>query len=127
MNEAYAEAHAQVKAQLQRIFVEIGGDPQTAEKMSSGSLAGEIVQRLSEGEQREARGRLARERAGVLPPPADSSKGSASERTFRLMMNLGDDLERKLGERIGAERAHGLRLRKDGWPGGRSSYSGCPS
>jgi hypothetical protein len=125
MNEAYAETHAQVSAQLRRLYVEIGGDAQIADKMSSGSLIGEVLQRLPEGEQREARGRLARERAGLLPPPGDPGKGSASERIFRLMMNLGDDLERKIGERIGAERAHGLRLRKDGWPGGRSSHSGC--
>jgi hypothetical protein len=44
---------------------------------------------------------------------------------MRLMMNLGEDLERRVGERIGVDRARALRRLKDGWPGGRTSSSGC--
>ena len=73
----------------------------------------------------QARARLAKERAGLLPPPADLAATPVGERTLRLLFNLGNDFERRLGTRIGGERAHSLRARNDGWGGARSSSSGC--
>jgi hypothetical protein len=125
LNETLAEVHATAAAELRRLYTEMSGDRHTADRLSPKSLMSEIFQVAPSGALEEARARLSRERAGLLPTPPDLSKTPVGERTLRLLMNLGDEFERKLGERIGAERAHGLRLRGDGWPGSKSSQSGC--
>jgi hypothetical protein len=125
MNETFAEVHASAAAQLRALYVEAGGDAQTAGKLTGQSLMGEIVQKLPRGEMQAARTRLSQERAGLVPPAAEAER-TLVERVLRLMSGLGEQVERRLGERIGTERAHGLRVRKDGWEGSsRSSSSGC--
>jgi hypothetical protein len=128
INEAVKEMHGTVATDLRRLFVEMGGDPKVAEKLSANSLLNEMRQFTrseSRGGSNELRARLAKERAGLTPPPADLSRTAPAERVMRLMMNLGEDLERRVGERIGVDRARALRRLKDGWPGGRTSSSGC--
>lgn len=125
MNEVLKETHATVQTQLRKLYVEIGGDRNTAERLSSQSLINEIGEKLPESAGHEARVRLSQERAGLLAPPANLAQASPAEQVLRLLTSVGDDLERQLGERIGADRAHALRLQKDGWSGGRSSMSGC--
>jgi hypothetical protein len=125
-NEVITEMHGSVAAQLRGLYTEIGGEAAVAERMSPGSLVNELFQKMGPHEGDAARVRLSRERAGLQAPPADLSSTSPGERLFRLMFTMGDEFERKLGERIGAQRAHALRARRDGWTGGsRSSHSGC--
>jgi hypothetical protein len=126
VNGVIAEMHGSVAAQLRRLYLEIGGEAAVADKMTPGSLLNELWQKVAPGELDAGRVRLARERAGVQAPPANPAQSSAGERLQRLMFNMGDEFERKLAERIGAERAHALRARHDGWGGTRSSHSGCP-
>ncbi len=67
--------------------------------------------------------RLANERAGLAPPPAELSKTSPAERLMRAYVQLGDQTEAALAKRLGPERA--AAIRGDGW-GSRSDWSGCP-
>lgn len=64
--------------------------------------------------------RLAAERAGRVAPPADLSGLSLEERFMRRILELGDELEQVLAERLGPDRADALRHAHDGWPGIRN-------
>jgi hypothetical protein len=126
MNETFAEVHGDMATQLRRLYVEAGGDAQIAEKLTGQSLMGEIIEKLPKADMHATRTRLAQERAGLAPAPVDLTKQPLAERLLRLIAGSGDELEHKLGERIGAERAHSLRARNDGFEGSsRSSASGC--
>jgi hypothetical protein len=86
-----------------------------------------IMEKAPDAARTEARARLSKEKAGLVPPPADLAKTPVVERALRIATAAGDELERRFGERVGAERAHALRRLRDGWPGGRSSMNGCPN
>lgn len=126
-NESLKELQASVTGQLRALFVEVTGDPQMAEKLPVSGLLDQLMQKSSRPVFVEARARLAKEKAGLQPPPPDLARTPAIERALRIMINSGDELEKKLGERVGAERAKALHRVRDGWPGGRSSMSGCPN
>ncbi|MCA9706661.1 MAG: hypothetical protein KDK70_12480 [Myxococcales bacterium] len=64
--------------------------------------------------------RLAAERAGRAAPPTDLSGLSLEERFTRRILELGDELEQALAERLGPDRADALRRAHDGWPGLRN-------
>lgn len=64
--------------------------------------------------------RLAAERAGRVAPPADLSGLSLEECFTRRILELGDELEQALTERLGPDRADALRRAHDGWPGIRN-------
>jgi hypothetical protein len=126
-NEALKELQASVAGQLRQLFLEMTGDAQMAEKLPIAGLMGLILEKTPDPARTEARSRLSKERAGLLPPPTDPGKTPVIERALRIMTGAGDELEKKLGERVGADRARTLRRVRDGWPGGRSSMNGCPS
>jgi hypothetical protein len=76
----------------------------------------------------QARQRLALERAGMATPPAAAADLPPGERIFRLSAGLGDDFERRLADRLGADRAHQLRYSPLAAPWMNSfSQSGCPT
>jgi hypothetical protein len=77
-----------------------------------------------EGARPQARRQLSRELAGLTPPPVDLAKTPITERTFRLMMSVGDRYERALAERLGAQRARTMREKDDGWRS-KSVANGC--
>lgn len=60
---------------------------------------------------------LAEERAGRSTPPTDLSRRSIDERFMRRVIELGDDFEKAVAQRIGEDRAQLLRRSDDGWPG----------
>lgn len=64
--------------------------------------------------------RMAAERAGRVAPPADLSGLSLEERFTRRILEVGDELEQALAERLGSDRADALRHAHDGWPGIRN-------
>lgn len=70
-----------------------------------------------------ARERVVRKRLGA---EVDDAEPSAFEQWVELDTSAGDRLERRLGDRIGIERARELRRVNGGWPGGRVRYRGCP-
>lgn len=72
------------------------------------------------------RRQIAQERAGLAPPPENFDALDPYVRYLRLRAGVGDRYEAALGEAIGADRAHELRVAQDGW-GMKSVHSGrCP-
>ena len=61
--------------------------------------------------------RLAEERAGRAAAPADPTNISLDERFMRRVIELGNDFEVALADRLGPDRARALRNADDGWPG----------
>jgi len=116
-----------VAGQLRQLFVEMTGDAQMADKLPIGGLLGLLMEKVPEAVRNEARARLSKEKAGLVPPPADLAKTPVIDRALRIATGAGDELEKRFGERVGAERARALRKVRDGWPGGRSSMNGCPN
>jgi hypothetical protein len=125
MNEVYKELHAQTTKELRRLYAEMSGDPATAEKLTPGTLQGEILAKSPREAEVRARQQLSRELAGLSKAPADLSQTSVTERTLRLLMNVGHEFERRLAERIGNERARSLRARDDGWRNKSSLGGSC--
>ena len=82
MNEAMNEVKQQVFGELRALYVEMTGDPATAEKLSPETIQSEIFAKGPEGARPQARRQLARELAGLAPPPADLAKTPVTERTF---------------------------------------------
>jgi hypothetical protein len=124
MNETMKELKPQVIADMRALYVEMSGDPTTADRLSPGAMETEIFSRAPEGSRGRARRQIAREKAGLAPPPADLSQVPVAERTMRLMMGIGDRYEQKLAERLGPDRARALRAREDGWAG-KTVSNGC--
>jgi hypothetical protein len=126
VDEAIKDLYARTPAQLRKLYGEMSGDPATAERLSPSAVFAEILQKAPEGLIAQARTQLARERAGLAPAPANLSTTSVVERALRLMVGLGDDFERRIGEKLGPERARSLRPLREGWRN-TSSMSGCQS
>jgi hypothetical protein len=125
VDEVMKETHTAVPVELRKLYLEMGGDPTTANRLSASTLLGEIVQKTPPDQVTQVRVRLSRERAGLLAP-APNLAAAPVERALRLMHGLADDFEHRLGERIGRERAASLKNLRRSW-GNHSSMSGCPS
>jgi hypothetical protein len=124
-DEALEESQAHVATELRKLYVEMGGDGATAARLAPSALLSEILQKAPEGASTQARAQLSRERAGLVNPPLDPKGSTVVERALRLMVGLGDDFDRRLGERVGADRARSLHPLREEWRNA-SNYSGCP-
>jgi hypothetical protein len=124
MNEALKETKDHVAGELRRLYVEMGGDPGMADRLSSQAMETEIFARAPEGARQQARQQLARELAGLAQTPADLSKTPVAERATRLMSTIGNLFEQKLADRLGAQRSRQLRALEDGWRG-KTVTNGC--
>lgn len=122
-NAALTEVQQQWKQLVRALYIEATGDTGGADTLSLDAMRGEIEEKGSSDEHNYVLQRIAQERAGLAPPPADLSKTSPFERLFRAYVKLGDQAEQALAKRIGPERAKAIR--GDGW-GSRSDWSGCP-
>jgi hypothetical protein len=107
---------------LRALYAEATNEPAPA-KLSARDMQHALFERFPT-ELHQAQQRLAQERAGQATPPTDPSAAPAVERMLRLIMASADEVERRLGNVVGADRAHEIR-RTDGF-GGRRIQSGCP-
>jgi len=123
-NAAMLEMAKQWKDLVRRLYVETTGDTGGVESLSIDSMSREIQDKSAPGEHNAVLQRLAQERAGLVPPPADLARTSTLERLQRAYLQLGDQSEAAVAKRLGPARAHALR--GEGW-GSRSEQSGCPS
>lgn len=124
-NRVLASIHAYYVAELRKLYVEVIGDAARADDLSPDAMWSELRDKSPPGEEERANQRIAEERAGLAPPPADLSQVSAVERGMRLQASLGERTERELGAAIGPERARALREKNDGW-GMHREMAGCP-
>lgn len=125
INEAMKQFKADIASRLRELYVEVTGDPASAEMLALDALWREIQDKSDEKDLEEAMWRISQERAGLLAPPADLASRPAVERGARLMTSLGDEFEKVLAKILGAERAHEIRKKDDGFPQ-RSVMTGCP-
>ena len=123
INAAMGEVQAQWKSLLKALYIEATGDTAGAESLSMEAMRREIEEKTDQRDHNYVLQRIAQERAGQIPPPADLSKTSPFERMFRAYIKLGEQTEQALAKRLGAERAKAIR--GDAW-GSRSNWSGCP-
>ncbi|MDQ3300474.1 MAG: hypothetical protein M3619_28175, partial [Myxococcota bacterium] len=123
VNAALSEVQAQHKQVVRALYIEATGDTAGAETLSLEAMRGEIQEKGSAEESGLILQKIASERAGLAPPPADLSKTSPFERLMREIVQLGDRSEAAIAKRLGADRAS--QIRGDGW-GSRSDSSGCP-
>lgn len=90
------------RERLVALYKEIGGDPRSADTLSSQSLLSEIRDKALTGEFAAAVRQLANERAGLVPP-GDPNAGSAILRALRIFVSedawVLDELDRLLGPR----------------------------
>jgi hypothetical protein len=108
------------------LYVEVTGDSGGADSLSAQAMGQELQEKAAAGEPDALQRRIAEERAGLAPVPAEAALAKASpfERYFRALANLGDDAEKALAAVLGGEKAHQLRARGGGWSQ-RMGLAGC--
>lgn len=122
-NQTVRKENDQFMAAMRSLYLELTGSD--AGDMDVHALFMEILHKSPSADVEVARKRLAEERAGLLPPPADSRNQSVVERLFRLETSAGNTLEQLLAAELGPDKAH--QIRTSGWAGGDDNIlSGCP-
>jgi len=125
MRVAIATTRERTLARLRRLYTDATGDDPGA--MPSDALMHEILRTAELGEEGELRRRIARERAGLEPPPPASARLTPLEETIRAVTVLGDEFEAEVARVLGPARARELRRAQRGWPGGEFHWLGCPA
>jgi hypothetical protein len=126
INKVYERNHWRTLRQLRQLYIEVTGEAKTADALSPPALASEVMDKMREDEQKVVFQRLARERAGLQPPPADLSGTSPGERLYRLLTTMGDRVEAEIGAEIGPDLARRYRELKGGFGSRSRSRNGCP-
>lgn len=121
---AVAKVRAGVREEVRQLYLEATGDSEGADSLSVSAMGWELQHKGSRGEVGKINAAIARERAGLAVPPADTSGLSPLERYFRLLAQLGDALENEVAQVVGTERARRLREDLGGW-GSRMEFAGC--
>jgi len=116
-----AETHAKIAA----IYVDATGDAKGAKTMSVGAMESEIYSKAPKGMRAVAQQEVSAELAGLARPPADPRTDPPLVRLIRYQAHLGDRFEADLGKVIGADRAHEIRKKNNGW-GMKTANEGCP-
>jgi hypothetical protein len=115
--------HAELRSFTERAFAEGAPQPGRGSTPTFEEMLTDLQSRPENG-YADGRRKLAREQAG-LAPPAGEAHQPPGERLIRLWSRLGDEMERRLADDLGAERARQLRLSPQaGWMN-RFSESGC--
>jgi hypothetical protein len=127
LDQTLRQTHEGFAASVRQAYAGGSTDPTIGSSMSVQEMIDEIQERSGD-ELLQARRKLALERAGMAPPPAASADLPPSERIFRLTVELGDEFEKRLTDRFGAERARQLQYSPLAGPWTtRSSQAGCPA
>ncbi len=121
---AVAKMRASVREEVRQLYLEATGDSEGADSLSISAMGWELQHKSPRGEVGRINAAIARERAGLAPPPADLGGLSPLERYFRLLAQLGDAVENEAAQVLGTERAHKLREELGGW-GSRMEFAGC--
>jgi hypothetical protein len=125
LEQTLRQMHDSFADSVRQTYAAGAADPSGASSLTVEQMVEEIQDRPNSGFD-EARPKLALERAGMAAPPAAGADLPPGERIFRLSAGLGDDFERRLADRFGADRARQLLYSPlAGWTT-RSSQSGCP-
>jgi hypothetical protein len=124
LQSAMQEMHSRFAAEVRKLYLGVTSDTKGAESLTPAAMGREIEDKSPKGAADAARRRLAQERAGLATPPTNVDGLSPAERYLRLVTALGPELEQRLGEGLGPERAHQMRLAQNGWPH-KQAQAGC--
>jgi hypothetical protein len=126
LDQTLRQMHESFAASVRQAYAGGSTDPTIGSSMSVQEMIDEIEDRSGD-ESLQARRNLALERAGMATPPAAGAYLPPSERILRMSASLGDDFERRLADRLGADRAHQLLYSPLARPWVRpSTLVGCP-
>ena len=107
---------------LRGLYLQTTGDQAGADNLSAMTLGQEILHKSRPEDVDAARKKIALERAGMSPRPADPNIGTIPERYFRYLTSLGDTVQQELEPVAGAQQAGRLRDAIDGM---RMHMNGC--
>jgi len=126
LDQTLRQMHESFAASVRQAYAAGSTDPTIGSSMSVQEMIDEIQDRSGD-EFLQARRKLALERAGMATPPAAGADLPPSERILRVSASLGDDFEKRLADRLGADRAHQLLYSPLARPWVRpSTLLGCP-
>ena len=120
IEEAVAAFRETSKTKLRDFYVELGGDPETADSFSARELIQLTYARVDMEELVATREAIAREKAGREKPPETPS---VTGRFMRWEADLGNDFESELASRLDPARARELRASANGWGSNRLTYT----
>ena len=123
-NQVFVDLAKSWNARVRSYYVEATGDAAGADQLSAHAMGEELTDKATPGEPAAVQKRISHERAGLVAPPADLTRLSPYERFYRGLAGLGDEAERLLAAKLGAEKAHKLRAAEGGWPM-RWAMNGC--
>jgi hypothetical protein len=126
VNAVLAEQFDRTRTEIRRLYIEVTGDTKGVDNLSPSSMSNEIMDKSPREETRIVYQRLASERAGLQPAPADTSTASPLERLMRLLTSIGDRTEKAIGDKIGPDLARRYRALHGGFSSKSRSSSGCP-
>lgn len=125
VNTGFVELQADWLRRVRALYLETTSDTAGADSLSPQAMSEELQEKAAAaGEADALQKRVAEERAGLVPVPADLSRTSPYERYFRGLANLGDEAEAWMATKLGKEKAHALRAHDGGWPM-RMGLAGC--
>ena len=111
---------------LEHIYVAGGGAQAEVEGVGIATLESLLWDLFDRGETSAAFRLVANERAGLATPPANLQQRPLPEQMVRAITGVGDQFETAVAAALSPERARDLRLLRDGWSGGRSTWGrGC--
>src|SRR5262245_41578819 len=82
-NQVIAELHQSWFERIRAIYVDVGGEAGATDGLSAQAMMTEIEDKSPRDERRAIQARIAQERAGLVPAPADWSHASPIERMMR--------------------------------------------
>ena len=107
LDQTLRQMHHSLASSVRQIYADGSTDPSKGSSLSVEAMIDEIRERPDSGFD-QARRKLAMERAELATPPVAGANLPPGERVLRLSAGLGDDFERRLADRLGADRAHQL-------------------
>ena len=106
--EAVNAVRVDALARLRALYIEATNDLAGADNVDM-TTGRDLLRKSKRADVEAARAKVARERAGIDPPPADPNAGTIPERYFRYMVTLGDSLQQKLEPALGVQGASTAR------------------
>jgi len=123
IEKAMDALNAQVLGQVRALYLEVTGNASAAEDLSLEAMINEVREKGGRKETMAAAQQLSAERAGLVPVPADVAVRPPGERLLRLLAGEGTELEQRVAQIIGPDRAQALRG-GNGW-GATARMAGC--
>lgn len=124
LEQTLSDMHARLRGFAEQAFLEAGGPTTKPSELSLEEILIDLQTRPENGFE-QAREKLARERAGLMPPPQSGLPQPPGERLLRLWATVGDQFEQRLAGELGSDRAHQLRSSPQAVWMNRFSHSGC--